>query len=76
MQALGVVEVVGAGRAVPGRRLGRAGQDEPEPPPLVGAVALEAAVALADLEQGDVVAALADVALEDLERGCRAGSGA
>ena len=35
-EALGVVEVVRPRRPVPRRRLGRPGQREPEPPPLVG----------------------------------------
>ena len=43
MRPLRVVEVVRPGRAVPGRDLGRAGQDEAEPPPLVGAFAVVAA---------------------------------
>ena len=49
----------GCGAPVPGRRPARAGQGEAEPPPFVDrAGRLVVAVALADLEDRDVVAAL------------------
>ena len=66
--ALGVVEVVRPRRPVPGGRLGRARQREPEPPPLVGRRVVRRAVALADLEDRDVVASLAQVGRDDLEQ--------
>ena len=66
--ALRIVEVVGARRSIPGGRLRRAGQREAESPPLVGRRVARGAVALADLEDRDVVAALAQVGRDDLEQ--------
>ncbi len=72
-QALGVVQVVRASRPVPGRDLGGAGQRQPEPPPLVGVALVRRAVALADLEDGDVGAVLAQVRRDDLEQAAEEG---
>ncbi len=65
---LGVVEIVGTCRPIPRRRLGSTGQGEAEPPPLVGRRVVRRAVALADLEDRDVVAALTQVGRDDLEQ--------
>ena len=65
----------GRAGAVPGGRLGRAHEREPEPPPLARLVA-GPGVALADLEHGDVVGAVAQVARPRRRAGCRAGCGA
>ena len=65
--ALGVVEVVRAGRPVPGRRLGGADEREPEAPPLARHVP-GPRVALADLEHRDVLGAVAQVHADDVEQ--------
>ena len=57
-------------------RLGRAGQRQPQTPPLMGLAVVGRPVALADLEDRDVLAALALVRRHDLEQAARAGSGA
>ena len=65
-----------AGRLVPGRRLGRPGEREPEAPPLVGLARLvRGPIALADLEDRDVVAAVAAGWSRPPRAGCRRGSG-
>ena len=64
---LRVVDVVRPGGSVGSGRQGRAGQREPEPPPLVGRAVVRGAVALADLEDRDIVAAVAEVGRDDLE---------
>ena len=67
--ALGVVEVVRPGRPVPGAAARPAPVSaKPEPPPLVGRRIAGRAVALADLEDRDVVAAVAQVGRDDLEQ--------
>jgi len=57
-EALRVVDVGGSSRPVPGPGLERASQGEPKAPPLVRRV-VNAPIALADLEDRDVIAALA-----------------
>ena len=66
-EALGVVEVVGTRGAVPRGRFGGPGEREAEAPPL-GRAGLEPAVALAHLEDGDVVAPAPLVGVDDVEQ--------
>ena len=74
---LAVVEVVGPGRSVPGRDLGRTGQDEAEPPPLVGPFpVVQCPIPLADLEDRDVRPPLAEVRGGHLEEAAQAAAGA
>ena len=65
--ALRVVEVVGPAGPVPGGRLGRPDEREPEPPPLARLVA-GPGVALADLEHRDVLDAVAQVGAHDVQQ--------
>ena len=66
-QALGVVEVVGAGNAIPARRLGRARQEEAQSRPFPRRC-IGAAVAIADLEDGDIGTTLPFVEGQDVEQ--------
>ena len=67
-EALAVVEVVRPCRSVPGGDLGRTGQDEAEPPPLVGPFPVVLCpIPLADLEDRDVRPALAEIGGGHLE---------
>ena len=63
-QTLRVVEVVVAARPIPRRRFGRPRQGEPEAPPLPRRVPI-ATVSATDLEDGDVLAAVAQVRRDD-----------
>ncbi len=64
-QALGVVEVGGAGGPIPGRGLTGAGEGDPQPPPFARLVT-GTAVALADLEQGEILATVPHVRRDDV----------
>ena len=75
-EALEVIEIGVPRWAIPGRRLGGAGQRDAEAPPLVRAILVERAIPLADLEHGDVRAALSAVRGHDLQDAAEAGSGA
>ena len=66
--ALRVAEVEGARRQVPGRGQRRSGEREAEAPPLVGRWCAGRAVALPDLEDGNVVPADPQVRGHDLEQ--------
>ena len=72
--ALRVVEVERACRPVPGRLLGRAGEHEREPPPLADHAGI-VAVALADLEDRDVVPPAPEVRGRDLDEAARRPTG-